>query len=105
MVYLIIKVLYILKFGCIVMMIQLNEFSGGLCKHISRIFNIRNRCISINKSLHILKNTFIKPLLLEVDFIDNKFCKKDMKRDDNIKDIVKRIKEIRLKLYSLNSSE
>lgn len=84
---------------------KLNDFSNSLCCDISEIFKIRNRGIKYSKDLYVLKNTFMKSALLEVDFISNKSCEKDLNNDDNIKDIAMAIKENLLKLYDIKTKE
>lgn len=84
---------------------RLNEFSNDLCCDIAEIFKIRNRGIKYSKDLYVLRNTFMKSALLEVDFISNESCEKDLNNDDNIKDIAMVIKENILKLYNIKNDE
>lgn len=84
---------------------HLNEFCSSLCNEISGIFNIRNRGMKLSKSLYVLKNTSMKAALLEVDFISNSFCEKDLNNEDNLKAVARVIKDNVLKLYNIKTSE
>ena len=81
--------------------IKLNEFSKSLCKDISGIFNIRNRGVKISKSLYVLKKTSMKAALIEVDFISNESCEKDLKNEENIKAIARGIKDNIVNLFDI----
>ena len=83
----------------------LNEFCSSLCNEISGIFNIRNRGVKLSKGLYVLKNTSMKSALLEVDFISNSFCEKDLNNDDNLKSIARVIKDNLLKLYNIEDNK
>jgi len=85
--------------------IKLNEFSKSLCNDISFIFNIRNRGVKYSKSLYVLKKTSMKAALLEVDFISNEFCEKDLKNEDNIKFVAMVIKNNLLKLFDIEDNK
>ena len=84
---------------------NLEQFSGGVCEDISKILKIRNRGIKYSKSLYILKNTLMKAVHIEVDFISNENCEKDLNKDSNIKVIAEVIKDNLLKLCSVSSNE
>ena len=84
---------------------HLNEFCSSLCNEISGIFNIRNRGVKLSKGLYLLKNTSMKAALLEVDFISNNFCEKDLNNDDNLKAIARVIKDNLLKLYNIEDNK
>ena len=84
--------------------IKLNEFSKSLCKDISGIFNIRNRGLKVSKSLYVLKNTSMKAALLEVDFISNELCEKDLRNEENLKDVARVIKDNVLRLYDIEET-
>ena len=84
---------------------HLNEFCSSLCNEISGIFNIRNRGVKLSKGLYVLKNTSMKAALLEVDFISNSFCEKDLNNDDNLKAIAMVIKDNLLKLYNIEDNK
>lgn len=83
---------------------KLNDFCSSLCDDICGIFKIRNRGVKLSKDLYVLKNTFMKAALLEVDFISNESCEKSLKNDDNLKAIARVIKDNILKLYNVKSS-
>lgn len=84
---------------------KLNEFSINICNDISKLFNIRNRGVKYSKSLYVLKHTFMKSALLEVDFISNTFCEKDLKDDENIKEVSTILKDNILKLYNIEENK
>ena len=42
----------------------------------------------------MLKNTSMKAALLEVDFISNNFCEKDLNNEDNLKSIARVVRII-----------
>lgn len=84
---------------------HLNEFCSSLCNEISGIFNIRNRGVKLSKGLYVLKNTSMKAALLEVDFISNNFCEKDLNNEDNLKSIARVIKDNLLKLYNIEDNK
>ena len=84
---------------------KLDVFSGGVCEDISKILKIRNRGIKYSKSLYVLKNTLMKAALIEVDFISNENCEKDLNKDSNIKAIAEAIKDNLLKLCNVSSNE
>lgn len=84
---------------------HLNEFCSSLCNEISGIFNIRNRGVKLSKGLYVLKNTSMKSALLEVDFISNSFCEKDLKNEDNLKAIARVIKDNVLRLYNIEDNK
>lgn len=83
---------------------KLNDFSSSLCSDISGIFKIRNRGVKLSKNLYVLKNTFMKAALLEVDFISNTTCEKALKEDVYIKKVATSIKDNILKLYSIEET-
>lgn len=80
---------------------NLNEFCSDLCEGICGVFNIRNRGVKCSKDFYVLKNTSMKSALLEVDFISNEFCEKDLNNDNNIKAIANVIMDNVLKLYNI----
>jgi len=84
---------------------NLNAFSSNLCKDISSAFNIRNRGVKYSKNLYVLKNTSMKSVLIEVDFISNIFCENDLNDEENIKKIATIINNNILKLYDLKENK
>ena len=84
---------------------KLEEFSGGICEDISKILKIRNRGIKYSKSLYVLKNTLMKAVLIEADFISNVNCEKDLNKDSNIKVIAEVIKDNLLELGNVSRNE
>ena len=84
---------------------KLEQFSSGICEEIAKVLKIRNRGIKYSKSLYVLKNTLMKAVLIEVDFISNENCEKAMSDDSNIKNIAEVIKDNLLKLCSVSSNE
>ena len=64
---------------------KINKFSSGICDDISKSLNIRNRGPKINKELYVIKNTKMPAALIEVDFISNKDCERDLNDLNNIK--------------------
>lgn len=83
---------------------KLSDFSSSLCRDISGIFNIRNRGVKVSKNLYVLKNTFMKAALLEVDFISNTSCEKALREEVYIKRVATSIKDNILKLYSIEET-
>lgn len=63
---------------------KVNKFSSDVCSDISKSLNIRNRGPKINKELYVIKNTKMPASLIEVDFISNKDCERDLNDLDNI---------------------
>ena len=47
----------------------------------------------------------MKAALLEVDFISNNFCEKDLNNEDNLKAIARVIKDNVLKLYNIEDNK
>ena len=84
---------------------KLEQFSGGVCEDISKILDIRNRGIKYSKSLYVLKNTLMKAVLIEVDFISNENYEKAMSDDSNIKNIAEVIKDNLLELGNVSRNE
>ena len=84
---------------------KLNKFCSDLCEGICGIFNIRNRGLKYSKNFYVLKNTSMKSALLEVDFISNESCEKDLKSEENIKAISSVIKDNILKLYDIEDDK
>lgn len=84
---------------------KLEAFSSGVCDDISMILKIRNRGIKYSKSLYVLKNTLMKAALIEIDFISNENCEKDLNNDSNIKVIAEVIKDNLLELCSVSKNE
>ena len=58
-----------------------------------------------SKNFYVLKNTSMKSALLEVDFISNESCEKDLKSEENIKAISSVIKDNILKLYNIEDDK
>ena len=81
---------------------NLNDFCKHLCDGIAGIFKIRNRGVKISKNLYVLKYTSMKSALLEVDFISNEYCEKDLNDDENIKAVAKVIRDGILRLYGIS---
>lgn len=84
---------------------KLEQFSSGICEEIAKVLKIRNRGIKYSKSLYVLKNTLMKAALIEVDFISNEKCEKDLNKDSNIKVIAESIKDNLLELCSISRNE
>ena len=80
---------------------KLSDFSSGLCSDIAGIFNVRNRGVKLSKSLYVLNNTFMKSALLEVDFISNISCERDLGDDVYVKNVATAIRDGILKLYNI----
>ena len=84
--------------------IKFNEFCKNLCEGICDILDIRNRGVKISKGLYVLKNTSMKSALLEVDFISNESCEKDLGNEENLKAIAGVIKDKVLKLCDIEDN-
>ena len=84
---------------------KLEQFSSGVCEDISKVLKIRNRGIKYSKGLYVLKNTLMKAALIEVDFISNEECEKDLNDESNIKVIAEAFKDNLLELYGVSKNE
>lgn len=83
---------------------KLNSFSKGLCEDVSKIFNVKNRGIKLNKEFSVLKNTKMPACLIEIDFVSNKDAEKDLKVSGNIKAVAAAIKNNLVELYGLEKT-
>ena len=78
---------------------NVDEIYIYLCEDISNVLSIKNRWVKYSKNLYVLKHTYMKAVLLEVDFISNSFYGKALCNDYIIKNIALVIKENILKLF------
>ena len=83
---------------------KLNSFSKGLCEDVSKIFNVRNRGVKLNKEFSVLRNTKMPACLIEIDFVSNKDAEKDLEVSGNIKEVAAAIKSNLVELYGLEKT-
>lgn len=84
---------------------KINSFSSGVCDDISKYLKIRNRGPKINKELYVIRNTKMPAALIEVDFISNKDCERDLSDLDNIKKLSKIIFDRLIEMTDLEIKE
>lgn len=68
---------------------KINKFCDDVCRDISKQLSIRNRGPKIGNQLYVVRNTKMPAALIEVDFISNKDCERDLKDLNNIKKLSK----------------
>lgn len=84
---------------------KINKFCDDVCRDISKQLSIRNRGPKIGNQLYVVKNTKMPAALIEVDFISNKDCERDLKDLNNIKKLSKIIFDRLIDMVGLETKD
>ena len=84
---------------------KINKFCDDVCRDISKQLSIRNRGPKIGNQFYVVKNTKMPAALIEVDFISNKDCERDLKDLNNIKKLSKIIFDRLIDMVGLETKD
>ncbi len=84
---------------------KINKFCDDVCGDISKQLSIRNRGPKIGNQLYVVKNTKMPAALIEVDFISNKDCERDLNDLNNIKKLSKIIFDRLIDMVGLETKD
>ena len=84
---------------------KINKFCDDVCRDISKQLSIRNRGPKIGNQLYVVKNTKMPAALIEVDFISNKDCERDLNDLNNIKQLSKIIFDRLIDMVGLETKD
>ena len=84
---------------------KINKFCDDVCRDISKQLSIRNRGSKIGNQLYVVKNTKMPAALIEVDFISNKDCERDLNDLNNIKQLSKIIFDRLIDMVGLETKD